>query len=291
MIRRQRISISLFCLFLFQFWLPALAMRVEVVQGNKARILLEGESASVGDQFFALEGGKKKAVLKITQVKGEKAMAVVTKGKAAAGQSLQLGRSSGGAVGESSSGGGPSKISGFRNWGVLGSYLMSKMDAKVVVDETSGETETAAMTGSSFGVVGFSDYGLSRNFVLRGGVGYEMFQTMGSISNTSACEGGDCNVNISYLSFYGQAKYIIMEKPSLWVGGGVGFLLAMSKSSSVLNESDISANQIYNFAIGADFAMGAKNFIPVVFEYNLFPASATVSANFMALRAGYGWNF
>ncbi len=287
--KKQHLILIIGSLLSAQF---ALAMKITTVKGKKALIDLEGESAAAGDQYFALDGsGKKKAVLKIVQVKGGKAIAVVGKGSAQSGYTLQLGKAAGGGgeAGASYAGSSYSPASsGFRNWGVLGSYLMNNMTAKVGVD-TVGE-ENVAMSGSGFGVLGFTDYALSRSFVLRASGGYEIYAVKGTGLNSKCTDSNDCNVNINYISMYGHAKYIFVESPNIWAGLGVGFLMAASKSSSVLNPSQISANQIYSLSLGTDISMGGKSFLPIAFDYNLFPASATVQANYMALRVGWAWN-
>jgi hypothetical protein len=44
------------------------------------------------------------------------------------------------------------------------------------------------------------------------------------------------------------------------------------------------------FSAGMDISLNNKTYIPVSFEYGLFPSSATVKANIIFLRAGYAWN-
>ncbi|MNL28045.1 hypothetical protein D3C87_1496740 [compost metagenome] len=70
----------------------------------------------------------------------------------------------------------------------------------------------------------------------------------------------------------------------------MGYLLALSKSSTALNESKISANQVLTLAFGGDYQMSRHNYIPFSIEYNYFWPSADVTANQIILKAGWAWN-
>ena len=70
---------------------PALAQEIVQLKGTKALINLSGLEASAGTEFFAVDsGGKKRAILKVRQVKGDRAIADVIKGSAKTGQSVQV---------------------------------------------------------------------------------------------------------------------------------------------------------------------------------------------------------
>src|SRR5262245_720959 len=98
------------------------AAQVTKVKGKSALVTLQGTAAAAGDRFYAMEGGKKKAIIQIAKVKGDKAIAKVVKGTAAAGMSLSPApaASGGGAAtaakeSGSSSGGGSSSSGGTPN--------------------------------------------------------------------------------------------------------------------------------------------------------------------------------
>lgn len=268
---------------------------ISKVKDQKALLDLQGAPAQEGEEFFSLDSqGKKKSILKIKQIKGDKAVADVLKGKPEVGQTLQSrtgGSASADTAGasstETSSATGKRKTG--RTWGVLGGFAQDKMDASFSYLTTN---YTANMTGNGFALTGFYDMPMSKDFILRGSAGLEQFVGAADMG-VKVCDSGTsatCNVNIMYLSFYGQAKYnIISGRAKFWVAGGLGYLFAASKSSNVLKTDGLSTYVIVP-SIGADIPMGG-GFLPLAFDYIMFPDSTTVKANAMALRAGWGWYF
>ncbi len=256
----------------------------------------------MNQEFYSIDAnGKKKSLLKITQVKGDKALADIVKGTAEAGQTLQ-------AKGTPGAGGGASDNSSKENsspmnqsasgssknftkkgetWGILGSFGMNKMDASLTVSTVK---YTANMTGTGFGLLGFYDFPMSKSFVLRGSTGLEQFIGNGTVS-AAVCNGSaNCSVNIMYLSFYGAAKYIFVNgKMKIWGAAGLGYLFAASKSSNILKTDGLSTYVIVP-SLGIDIPLGG-GFIPIAVDYALYPDSADVKASTTNIRAGWGWNF
>lgn len=277
------------------------AASVTAVKNNKIAINLEGQAASPGTEFFVVNAsGKKVAIVKITQVKGDKALAEISKGTAQVGYSLQP-RSGGG--GKSSSAGATSSDSYYdqklnsrahtgNSFGIIGGYLLNSMTASFTGGPLGATYPvTASMSGSGFGALGFYDYAISPKFVLRGMGGVEQYNVVGSISTFDCSATADCNVKLMYLSMYGYGRYNVLEGDyKWWVGGGYGYLYAISKASTVLRSEQISANQIFVFSTGLDIRLSPKTYIPVSIEYGMFPNSDSVKASIIYLRAGYAWN-
>jgi hypothetical protein len=295
----SRLSLAALSLSLFVATI-AEAASVANIKGQRVLINLEGDSASPGDEFFLVDPNtnKRRAVVRISQVRGGKAIADLMKGSPAVGQTLQARGGGGG-----SSGGGYSSPvasdSGSDNavsnrlrpaFGIMGHYLMNSMEAQQKLQ--SNATNTSSMNGSGFGVGGFYDYVFSSDIIARGTIALEQFTVSGKPSNTSGCNGsGTCDAKFMYLSFYGLAKYHLTKgdyRP--WIGAGGGLLLAMSKESSILNASQVSTNQVFVVGAGMDIQRGRKNAIPVSVEYALFPPSDTVKASMILLKAGWAWN-
>lgn len=261
--------------------------KIEKVKGNRAMIHLESESTKVGDYFVALDSqNKKRAVLKILSIKSNKAIAQISRGSAEAGQKAQLVQ---GNAHQSETSLKVVPNSTLSNFGILGSYLINSMTAKFTLN---GEKKSSSMSGTGFGVLGYYDYTLGASTQLRGSVGLEQFQAAENRA-TADCNSGTsttCNVSITYLSTYGLFKYYFLNGwTKAWFGGGLGYLIALSKSSSVLQTSEISTNSIYNLAAGIDVNMKKGQYLPIVLEYSIFPSSASVSASFVAIRVGWGW--
>lgn len=280
-------------LIAFLFGLNVHAASVTQVRGKKALLDLSGMSApKVGDQVFSVGAdGKAKALMVIRQVKGTKAVADITKGSAQVGQGL---KARGGAISRpvnqsdigSPSGAVADRLSRQRAskvgpaWGVLGHLHMPSMDVDYTT--TDDEKGNAKLGGMSFGVSGFYDYVLTPRFQIRG---------LGGLDQVNASK-DNFDFKVMYLTLQGTARYILNEGATKWwVGGGGSFLLALSKSSNLLETDNISTNQLYSISFGSDISLSKDTFLPISFDYGIFPPSNTVKASMMTLRAGYAWYF
>lgn len=288
------------------------APAAQVLQVKVTRALLDIsglDNVIKGDELVSVDNrGKRAALLKVQQIKGKRAIAEVVRGNPQVGQAVNFrsGRPSisrdlreADFVGDGSE---EEDIIRYRmqlrrkytgrSWGVLGQYLQTTMSA--AVSTGSGffqQKETANMTGSAFGVVGYYDWPILRNFHFRVIGGYEPFNAAGSTSIAGCGGGTTCDFKVTYLTTHGQAKFNFYEKQDwrAWVYGGYGFMFAMSKSSTVIESSQISPAQMFSFGIGLDMPMGRKNYIPLAIDYGLFPSTETVKTNTLTLRAGYAW--
>ncbi|WP_413584684.1 hypothetical protein [Bdellovibrio sp. HCB274] len=277
-------------LILLSLSINANAAKVTKVSGGKALIDLEGDTALVGDQFFAIDSsGKKRGLIQVSKVQGGRAIATISKGSAAPGQSLQRyqGRMSAA----------PGEVNNTRNsssgkgaWGIMGGMANSSMDVK-------SSTAAMTMTGTSFNLNGFYQTYLDKNISVKGLVGYESLTVAGKapagFSGGSCTAGANCTAELGYLGFNALIRYSVYRTSSLefTVGGGLGFLFAMQKSSNVLDTSKITTNQTIVGSLGVDWRLDRKTFVPIQFDYAMFPDNNTSSATQMILRAGYGWNF
>ncbi len=274
--------------------------------GKKVRIETNGEAANVGDEHFIMDStGKKIALVRVTKVGNGTFDAEVTKNPS--NVTLQKGFSTapkGGASTSNSSGGAASNGSGNRgmgpakkHFGMTFAYLMNTMDASFTAGSSLGATGlykvNAAMKGSTFGIHGFYDHPIKPSLLLRAVVGIDQFAVATTIATTD-CDNktsANCNVNINYLSGYGFLNWTFLMKPKwkAWVGPGFGYMYPISKSTTILNNSEISGIPVYMLALGADVAIGNKYFMPISLEYGMFPPSDNVKASMMILRFGFGW--
>lgn len=254
------------------------ALRPVAVKNNKALIDLEGESLKVGDRLRARgDDGKTKALLEVRQVKGGRAVADITKGRMALGYTLSpAGGRSDGAPGRR----GGKERSG---WGFTAGLANNAMNVKL----TSG---TVALTGNSYNLSGFYETVVDGNFSTRIFLSYETLQAK---ATSSVCANSECKVDISYLGLETLVRYSFLRTKTVetWVGVGLGFLFAMGKESNILDTGKISTNQTIVGSLGMDYRLGRDSFIPLQFDYAMFPDNATSSAKQMILRFGYGWSF
>lgn len=277
------------------------AASVSAVKGKKVLISLEGDAVTQGDEFYLInpDTQKKAAVIRIIQTKEGKALGELIKGRASSGYTLEAkGSSRMSADVTPTSPTSPTSSGGYLrslkdSWGVLGGYLMNTMQADISYRDSFGASQksSASMSGGGFGVGSFYDYLLTPSLVGRGYAAIEQFNVAGSAS-AEACAGStNCDAKINYLSLYGLVKwYPLQDKYRVWLGGGMGYLLALSKSATALNESQISTNQVFTLGGGLDVQMNRKTYVPISLEYNLFPASDTVKASTISIKAGWAWN-
>lgn len=260
--------------FLVSF--QAHAIKITVVKNGKALIDLEGQSVKTVDQFMALdEKGKRRALLTIRQVKGNKAVAVIEKGKPSEGFVLEEfeGRVGGRSKDKSA-------------WGLSAGYAMSNMTVKPANGSVS-------LKGTSFNLMGFYQTQLDKNISVKILGGYQTLVANGT-ADTAICNGStDCKVDLSYLGVDALIRYSFYKSKTweVWAGGGLGFLFAIGKTSNVLDTSKVTTNQTIIGSLGADYSLSKDRFIPVQFDYSLFPNNSTSSANQMILSVGYGWAF
>lgn len=275
--------------------LPLISFSQTVSKVGKSEVLfsLEGNAVENDQEFFIVDGsGKKKALVKVTKFNSKQAIAKVLKGKV---EDVKVGMKaaerSPANIGETSmTQPSNNRLTKSRNsWGAMGSLMMNSMNAKF---SYNGTNQTAAMSGSGFGALGYYDYTINKDLQFRAAGGIEQFSAKQQ-KDSAVCQKGssnECNVNISYLSFYGLGKYnVTKSKNRIWLGAGMGYLMAMSKSSTVLDTSLITSNQVLTLAMGMDMGLASNQIVPLSVEYSLFPSSSTVSASFISFKVGFGF--
>ena len=283
---------------------PSHAATIAAVKENKAIINLEGEQVQVGDSLYATnpESGKKTGLLKVVQIKNNKAMVEIVKGRAVKGGSI-LAKSATASATTSNQRSAPSTSTkkqssspdyskafeaskGNKSFGIhktlRDSYgLLAGLQMNSMTTTASGK-----MSGSGFNVGGFYDYIFADSFAIEGIGTFEQF----NVENTSTSS----NVKIGYLSMYGLAKwYPFQSKFRAWVGGGLGLLYAVQKSSAnALNVNSIASNQVFTANFGLDYQINKDHYIPVSFSYVLFPDSDknVTDINSMQIKVGWAWN-
>lgn len=288
--------------------LPADAARI--LQNKDSRVLVEledGESAFSAQKFYLLNSdGKKVALGSVTQVKNNRAILNIEKGKYVAGARVEfVAAVAGGGIsadvdestGEAAAPLAPRGV--YRISGVKYSTVFTLTANTMVTKQTDGSnpvpnTEDVNLKGSGIGLTGIMDYPFNDWLTLRGTLGYEPFNASGS-SRFLVCDGltsTDCNAYINYLSAGGYLRFDLTKSRSLmWVGLGGTLKQPLSKKTTALLAEDIKLTMTLAAAFGLDYFISNKTFIPVSLEYQMFQNSDTVSANLIMLRAGYGWSF
>lgn len=273
------------------------AAEVVKVKGKGVLVELRGDPAVGGDIFYLISpDGKRRGLIRIKKVKGDKAIGTLTKGRAAPGYTLEF---KPGKVAKSSSPkmSSPSMNDGSASatrsyWGGLFGYSMDSMSVKVTgPPPTNADLGTVNMSGSGFSAKGLFDYELFSQIWFRGTAGVEMFNASGD-AKCGPSNSDTCNAKLMYLTFDFLGRYVFGQgsfRP--WVGGGMGLLFPASKDATALDPASISTTNVIVFAGGFDWFMSPTLYIPVSLEYGLLPKSDEVSATWIAFRAGFAVPF
>jgi len=277
------------------------AAEVTKVKGKGVLIELRGDPAVTGDNFYVVSpDGKRRGLVKIKKVKGEKAIGTLVKGKASPGYTLEFKQQKTGGS-KASSGGAkmaaPSmddgSAAGARSyWGALFGFAMDSMAVQVTsAPPASTNLGVVNMSGTGFSAKGLFDYELFSQIWFRGTTGIEMFNASGEAkcgpSNTDAC-----TAKLMYLTFDFIGRYVFGSgsfRP--WVGGGLGLLFPASKDATALDPASISTTNVMIITGGFDWFTSPTFYVPVSIEYGLLPKSDEVEATWIAVRAGFAVPF
>lgn len=253
----------------------ATAHTLQNVKGEKVLMLLEPPLPAVGDLFVVQDAeGAEKAQIQIRQIKDKRAVAYVIKGTLSP-QSL----------------GGTQitplilpKAPLFSAKGYYLGYSQNQMNIGLTSSTSLG------LSGSSYNLGAFFESPLSPSLQVLARVGYEGLKAQGALTS-SAC-GGDCKVDIGYLSADAVLKYSLSETTrTWWFGAGLGFLYPLMKSSNILDTSKITFNERILLGGGLNWFFKPQNYIPFQVEYSLQPSTKVVSTRQILVRLGYGVSF
>ena len=269
----------------------AFAAQITKVKGNKILIKTDGDSVQGGESFYAMSNGKKKAIIRISKIKGDKALGVLVKGKAAAGMTLIPRGAAGtkvaggrGRSGESTSAEGGDHQRAY--WGGVLGYGMDTMNVAVNSSLTNQPIGTAAMSGSGISGKALFDYELFSQIWFRGTSGVEQLNVTGN----NICGTGNiqaCNAKLMYFTLDLLGRYVFaIGNFRPWLGGGVGLLFPASKSSTALKATSIGTTNVMVIAGGVDYFINPRMYVPISLEYGLLPKSDEVDAHLITFRAG-----
>jgi outer membrane protein W len=265
------------------FVLSATAMEVSKVKGNKVLITLDGQSTQQGDQFFVVNSdGQRRGLVTIKQIRDDKAIAILTKGQAQPGWTLEKRGKKKTASHSSDSSDGPHDKSYL---GILAGYSLNNM----TVNQSPGPS--VSLTGNSPSFKAMFDYELFDRIWFRGTAGWQNFKTTGN-SDCGTSFTSPCTTNIDYLSFDLWGRYLFAAgnwRP--WLGAGFSLIFPMAKSSTALVESSISNSSILSLGGGLDVFVTDSMYIPLQVEYGFLPPSNQVSAHMISMRVGLGFAF
>ncbi len=281
------------------------ASSVSKVRGKQAIVVFDGgETPAPGDKFFALEGGKRKAVLEVVQFKNGKAKVKILKGTAKEGmdvastkrkakttQTAQSDENSEASDDDENSDDDETKTTSknkpLRNAGkatlfkdmTIGAVVGYAMDSQTV--SISGQS--IAMTGSGFSAKGFADIPIAGSLSLLPRAGAEQFNVQNGNSKTS----------ILYAVGDLILKYAFADSGFIPFGlAGLGIHFPLSKSSELaLDVNRISSTTVFYAGGGFNYAISGSSYFQLTAEYGYFPPSNDVTTSMIAVRSGLGFRF
>lgn len=291
-------TINLLLIILFLSY-RAYAVKITQIKDSKILIDLEDSTASLDQKLYLLNSENKKiAVANILQIKNGKAIAVIIKGKADEAKSIKLIEP--GPATPPSETNSPTPIELFRLNASKFAVLLNASSSTMNTKQSDGtlpisNQEDVSLTGSSVGLSLSLDHPLNDWLIFRGTLGYEPFVVSGtsrflSCANLSST---NCEASIDYLSAGAYVRInIYKSRVTFWGAGGGTTKYPITKSSTALRIDDIKTTFTFSGALGIDYFINNKYYIPVSGEYQLFQSSDTVSGTtILMLRAGFGWTF
>jgi hypothetical protein len=279
------------------FALPAFAAgKVTTVRGKSVALDFTATDAppSVGDEFVLNIDGKNIGLIRITQVRGVRAIAQVVRGTARVeAEARPRSQSQASRPAGSTSrprtrrNQGTALLFNSTTFGVMGGYGLDSQSVK-----TNGGTAT--MSGSGFAFKGFVDVPVADGLGAIGRLGIDTFNVTGNIGGSTKCKSNteDCKTSIMYGAADLLLRYSFLTGAFRPFGhGGLSVLFPVSKSSNILDESKIAATTILLIGGGFSFAFSDSLYATAAAEYGYFPASNDVTTSTINLRAGMGMKF
>lgn len=264
------------------------AASVQMVKKGRVLLKLQSEITAKGDVFYVYDKKRRKVgKVKVYKVKGNKAYARLTGGKARKGYLAKIKKyKSSKKISKEYSTSGNVEVGGTTFWGVL--VGMSSSTATVNIEKSNKEV---SLTGSGVTLKGMFDYGIFQQVWIRGTAGLQGFNIAGA-SDPNCTPGGDCFANINYLSFDAIGRYLFnLSSFRPWIGGGFSVLFPLSSDYTVFETDTVTNTNLFTFAFGADWFMSSTSFVPISIEYNMYPSGEKVSASSIDFRVGYGMEF
>lgn len=297
------INLFFLCASIF---LPSVSQAAVVRQFKNGKVLIENQDDEIemNQEFFLINSQKKKvALIRISKIKDNKSIGILINGTAESGEHLLLKEELPAEnilkFSDNNNNDEDSPTPAYRLSSKKKSLLLNLMNNSMSARESDAQAPTpnideVQMNGLSIGLTGTVDIPLNTWFEFRMILGYEPFTVSGTsrINGCDATTSRDCNANISYLSAGGYGRFdIYKSKILVWLGLGVTSKFPIAKKSTALKTDDLKLTSTYGWAIGAEYFLDHKKFIPFSIEQQYFINSDTVKAHILFLRTGVGLTF
>lgn len=289
----------LFLIISFLFATAASAQTVLKVKG-KAALIDTGETPlEVGSEYITVNDvGRKTGLIRIKQVRGNKAVADIEKGIVVVGETLTPR---------------PPPKSRFQDEpaeddadirrqpktqsaaGLIVGYSMDSISFTAGSNQSPPAlTQAIAMSGNSYKIKGFYDYPWTDTFTWRFTGGLDGFNATSSGVSPLITSNSSTTASLS-------ATYIALEGSIMWnfyrgkgltkVYGELGYSFQYNSSTSSNVYSLVApsyANALF-VGGGSNITMSKDTFIPVFLHYDYYLAGSGITQNSINFAAGYGW--
>lgn len=288
---------------------PSWAGRVFKVKGKKIFIILSSSEAEQTKKKDALylttKSGKKKGIVTVVKMRGNKVIAKLRKGKAKKGmrtlprrgKKQRMARDDDGdsdeqrdreeeddddderaeEIAEDEGSDSNDDVEDLR-FGLLGSFGTATQNVNNVAD----------MSGSTTGFKGLIDYALFDELGVRARIGMDILSVAGTGS------GIDFETSITYLTLDFLLRYYFYNGESFgfFANAGMGIYSPMSTDltppspSSAIQEDSISTTSLLIFGVGGSFPLGGSMELFIGVDALFFPPSDDVSTSAFQGKAG-----
>ena len=283
---------------------PSLSRAAIVTQSKNGKVLIDNQSDEIeaNQEYYLLNAEKKKvAVVRISSVKADKAVAFVIKGKSEGTESLLL-KSESNSIDkvprfqENTTNVDTNPTTTYRLSQKKISFLFNTMMSSMTALEADAKAPTpnvdsVQMKGSSTGFTAAYDRPVSSWFEFRGTLGYEPFTVAGTsaITGCDAATSRECSADISYVSAGAYARFdLYKSRTTIWFALGSLGKFPYAKKTTALKTEDLKLAGAYSVAAGLEFFLNNKFFLPLSVEQQYFISTETVKANQLSIRTGLG---
>ena len=283
-------AILIIVIGLFVFSQNSQAGRVVKVKGKKVYIILDNSevnSVFKNDiMYLTTTTGKKKALIKIKGIKGDKAIAVIGKGKARKGyltkakagkkkkrreDPIEEPMEEASEVAQTDA---DDDVGSGMMLGIMGAFGTATQNVANVAD----------MSGSSMGFKGIFDYELFSGLGVKSQIGLDNV----SVSGNSGSQQFETTISYLAIDLLLRYNWMIASSFGLYFNGGMGIYSPMSTdlgTNAALQEDSISTTSLLIFGAGFVIPFGSWQ-IQLGGDYLYFPPSEDVDTSVIAAKLG-----
>jgi hypothetical protein len=273
------------------------AATVTKVKNDSVAISLESENEIEENKLYlVMVGGKKKAVVKVTKVRGQKALGKVLKGQAVMNGTLQLFEKNSAKNADSKKSKSSSlakantetqpKAKRYRRRRfntdniTFGLLVGLGNDTQTITNTSTNNSE--ALSGNGTSAKAFVDMPLAGSTGAIARVGIEKFNASSSNFSTE----------IQFTTVDLLLRYNLIEAQfTPFIQGGLGVFIPGDVTTNAIDEANIGPTTVILGGLGFNYYFDEFMYVQAHGEYSMFPPSESVFTSIIAARLGVGFSF